>query len=418
MVVKTGWDWSQLALWWFTHLLDLGELQPVNFSGWMNRNQHEKGRWVQGHSLTSYHHHLHVFCLSHQLPHACPPPTGQSEVDVIYDRLADLPTVNDNGDPLNPGRFHPRFRQLLVTALTNTSPALNDCSPLAVMHLTLGVPPHTPSSSFTQEIELLWESLNLHFATLESAIAGILHPPLPSVPMPAPPTTLPVSKPCAQKPHVQSPTPAPAWIKPGLALAPTPVSRPKPPPPSFTSVAKTPTRPSLVMSLHPSVAGGPKPLAVHCSPQDVVSHLNTLLTSEGHQVTKQVTLSAAWWTAKNNLVVTTGPDTTVHHLMSASHFISDTLMVYLSANNSPLPVQTRENCKWPASSSTEFPWELPPHTGPTPLLNSTPLSLRITLLIKGYTSHSPHLGHSGELKHWKTKPHSTGKGAPAPSLPT
>ncbi|KAH9025259.1 hypothetical protein EDB83DRAFT_2657856 [Lactarius deliciosus] len=229
-------------------------------------------------------------------------PPGQSEVDVIYDLLADLPTVDDNGDPLSPGKF----RQALVGALSEICPALDNRSPIAVMSLTLSIPPRAPPTAFTMEIKALQDSLDLRFAALEGAITGIQHPPLPSAPVPAPPTTTPVSQPRAQKPRAQPPTPAPAKAHPVPAPPPTaPVSRPTPKP-SFASMAKTPARPSLVMSLQPPAPGATKPLAVRRSPQEVVGHLNAVLLSEGHLVT----LSAARWTAKNNLVVTAGPDTT------------------------------------------------------------------------------------------------------------
>ncbi|KAH9011779.1 hypothetical protein EDB84DRAFT_1569540 [Lactarius hengduanensis] len=168
--------------------------------------------------------------------------------------------------------------------------------------------------------------------------------PAPDAPVPAPPTTPPVLKPRAKKPRAQPPTPVPAKASPAPVPTPAPASRPTPPlsKPSFASMAKVPARPSLVVSLRPPVAGASHPPAVRRSPQEIVGHLNAVLASEDHQVT----LSAARWTAKNNLVVTAGPDTTAHHLTSASHLISDCLATFLSADQSPLPVQTRENCKW------------------------------------------------------------------------
>ncbi|KAH9033609.1 hypothetical protein EDB85DRAFT_2227530 [Lactarius pseudohatsudake] len=149
--------------------------------------------------------------------------------------------------------------------------------------------------------------------------------PAPDAPVPASPTTPPVSKPRAKKPRAQPPTPVPAKASPAPVPTPAPASRPTPPlsKPSFASMAKVPRGPPW-------------------SPQEIVGHLNAVLASEDHQVT----LSAARWMAKNNLVVTAGPDTTAHHLTSASHLISDCLATFLSANQSPLPVQTRENCKW------------------------------------------------------------------------
>ncbi|KAH9033967.1 hypothetical protein EDB83DRAFT_2525252 [Lactarius deliciosus] len=252
------------------------------------------------------------------------------------------------------------------------------------------------------------------------------------------------------------PTPTPAKVKPALAPTPTPASHPTPPPasrPSFASMVKTPARPSLVVSLQ-SVAGAPKPLAVRRSPQEVVGHLNAVLSSEGHSVT----LSAARWTAKNNLVVTAGPDTTAHHLTSASHLISDCLATYLSSDQSPLPVQARENCKWARLLVNGIPTGASLTRGPfTPselhaaLLADNPAYRQLRLTqppswVRAPASYNPGsvsslvltfedpsgdslwsllagqtlfaYGHAGELKRWKTKPRTRGKGAPAASLPT
>ncbi len=45
-------------------------------------------------------------------------------------------------------------------------------------------------------------------------------------------------------------------------------------------------------------------------------------------------------------MVMAGPDTSVYQLTQASHFISDTLLVFLSHDSSPLPITMRENVKW------------------------------------------------------------------------
>ncbi|KAH8993540.1 hypothetical protein EDB86DRAFT_3171222 [Lactarius hatsudake] len=248
----------------------------------------------------------------------------------------------------------------------------------------------------------------------------------PEPPAPAPaPTPAPVSKPRAKKPRAQPPTPAPATV--------------------------SSARPSLVVSLQSTVAGGPKPLAVRCGPQELVTHLNTVLASEGHSVT----LSAARWTAKNNLVVTAGPDTMVHHLTSVSHLISDSLATFLSADNSPLPVQTRENCKWACLMINGIPTGASLTRGPyapselhAALLVDNPAYRKLRLTqppswVRAPSSYGPGsvssvvvafedpsgdslralmaeqtlfaFGHSGELKRWKAKPRSTGKGKPAAS---
>ncbi|KAH9020896.1 hypothetical protein EDB85DRAFT_2152744 [Lactarius pseudohatsudake] len=372
-------------------------------------------------------------------------PPGPSKVDTIYDLLADLPTVDDNGDPLSLGKF----RMSLVAALSEPVPSLGNVSPLVLMGLSpMHLAPRPPPSSFTKELEVLRETLNLRLDALQGAVEGLRAPPLPSAPVPTTPTPAPVSKPCAQ-----TPTPAPAKAKPVPAPTPTPASHPATIPPTFASVAKSPARPSLVVSLHPPVEGAPHPLAVRRSPQEVVSHLNAVLSLEGHSAT----LSTARWTAKNNLVVTARPDTTAHHLTSASHLISDSLATFLSSDHSPLPVLTRDNCKWARLLVNGIPTGASPTRGPfspselhAALLADNPAyrGLRLTQppswvrapssyahgsisslvltfedpsgdslrsLLAGRTLFA--FGHSGELKRWKAKPCTSGKGAPASSSP-
>ncbi|KAH8992139.1 hypothetical protein EDB86DRAFT_3079408 [Lactarius hatsudake] len=160
-----------------------------------------------------------------------------------------------------------------------------------------------------------------------------------SAPPPAPP---PAPAPPAPKP----PVPRPPKAKPAVpALAkPTPAKAMPPPPakPSFASVTQTPTRPSLIISaVHPT-EGAASP-AVRHSLAAICSHLNATLAQSPHQVT----LSAVQWTAKNNLVVVAGPDTTAPQLASASHFLSTALGAFLSHDpNSPLSVTARENVRW------------------------------------------------------------------------
>ena len=96
------------------------------------------------------------------------------------------------------------------------------------------------------------------------------------------------------------------------------------------------------MALCPSAPGADVPLAIHRPPQEIVTHLNAELTDAHHPVT----LSAAWWTAKNNLMVTAGPNTLAYQLTQASHFISDILSTFLSHDSSPLPITSHDNVKW------------------------------------------------------------------------
>jgi len=93
---------------------------------------------------------------------------------------------------------------------------------------------------------------------------------------------------------------------------------------------------------HYVAPGADVPLVIRRSPQEIVTHLNTELSEAHHPIA----LSAAWWTVKNNLMVTAGPDTSAYHLTQASHLISDTLSTFLSHNSSPLPITTHENVKW------------------------------------------------------------------------
>ncbi|KAH9160682.1 hypothetical protein EDB89DRAFT_1914549 [Lactarius sanguifluus] len=326
---------------------------------------------------------------------------------------------------------------------------------------------HPPSpalvAALAQDVEMAPMLPDPPAPVVAPVVAPVAPPPAPApvAPVPAPPAPPPVSKPRAKKPSAPLPTPVPAKAQPASAKAkpppvpsPAPVTRPTPLPaskPSFASMAKTPARPSLVVSLRPPVAGATIPQAVRRSPQEIVGHLNAVLSSEGHQVT----LSAARWTVKNNLVVTAGPDTTAHHLASSSHLISDCLATYLSADQSPLPVQARENCKWARLTINGIPTGVSLTRGPyspselnAALLADNPVcrGLRMTLppsWVRAPASYTPGstssivltfedpsgdslrslmaertlfaFGHAGELKRWKAKPRNTGKGAPAAS---
>ncbi|KAH9049297.1 hypothetical protein EDB83DRAFT_2631935 [Lactarius deliciosus] len=175
---------------------------------------------------------------------------------------------------------------------------------------------------------------------LEDTIAELKRAP-PHAPPPAPaPPTPPAPTPTA-KAKSAAPTPHPSQAKGGKA----PTQPPPPPPPtlpSFASRAKLPARPSLVISKARTPEGDGS-LAVRHSLAAICSHLNAALGPSPHQVT----LSAARWTAKNNLVVVAGPDTLAFHISHASHFISTTLASFLSQSlDTPLPISARENVRW------------------------------------------------------------------------
>ncbi|KAH9159184.1 hypothetical protein EDB89DRAFT_2084472 [Lactarius sanguifluus] len=153
----------------------------------------------------------------------------------------------------------------------------------------------------------------------------------------------------------------------------------------------------------------------------------TVRTDESDRNTSphQVSLSAARWTAKNNLVVVAGPDTTAHHLASASHFITTTLGVFLSHDpSSPIPIASRENVRWSRLLINGLPTGASATRGaftPTEchdsLMTDNPVywSLRFTQLPSwdpdGSTlrtllaSRSLYaFGSTGDLKRWKSKP--------------
>ncbi len=221
----------------------------------------------------------------------------------------------------------------ISTALTRWYSKFGDASPLTILGFSptspSSVPPTAPSLP-QEELRLLRTSFDSAFASLAGQVKELTDKVNSSGPPPKAAT--------AKKPSAQ-PTPKPR-AQPPTAPAPTPASRPAPP--SFASVAKTPARPSLVVALHPSVPGADVPLAVRRNPQEVVTNLNAELADSPHPVA----LSTAQWTAKNNLVVIAGPDTSAHQLMQASHLISDVLSTFLSHDSSPLPITSRENVKW------------------------------------------------------------------------
>src|SRR6266702_3894177 len=234
---------------------------------------------------------------------------------------------------LNTGGDLQGLRAALRNVFTVADSTLGDVSLLEFLDLhptpPSSAPPTAPSLP-QEELRLLRTSFDSAFALLAGQVKVLAD----KVNGSGPPPKVAIAK----KPSAQ-PTPKPR-AQPPTAPAPTPASRPAPP--SFASVAKTPAQPLLVVALRSSALGGDVPLAICRSPQEVVTHLNTELADASHPVT----LSAAQWTAKNNLVVTAGPDTLAYQLTQASHLISDILSTYLSHDSSPLPITTCDNVKW------------------------------------------------------------------------
>ena len=355
-----------------------------------------------------------------------PPPGPHPFIPFLNDLAAQIQVWVDNG--LDPQRIH----SLIASHLTRSVPSWDNESFFGSLQLTTSPKPPTAPSLPQEELRLLRTSFDSAFASLASQVKELSDKvngsgPPPQVAAAKKPSAQPTSKPRAQPPTAPAPPP-------------TPASRPAPP--SFASVVKTPVRPSLVVALRPSVSGADVPLAIRRSPQEVVTHLNAELVDSPHPVT----LSAARWTAKNNLVVTAGPDTSAYQLTQASHLISDVLSTFLSHDSSPLPVTSRENVKWSrllingiptgASSSrgpyspsecqqalladnpafrtlrfTQPPsWVRAPSTyGPGSVSSlvvafEDPLGESLRSLLGGKTLFA--FGHAGELRRWKQKPRS------------
>ncbi|KAF8261402.1 hypothetical protein EI94DRAFT_1705546 [Lactarius quietus] len=175
----------------------------------------------------------------------------------------------------------------------------------------------------------------------------ILLAPAPPIPVPSPlkHPAVPVTPPPSKKMKMASSPPHAPPHAPPKPSAQAPKPKPTSPAPvSYSSITKSLARPSLVISLSShAIPDGDAPLAVQCTPQELIAHLNATLTASPHSVL----LSAAQWTVKHNLVVTGGPDTMAHLLTAASSFITSMLSSYLSHDDSsPLPLLSHENVKW------------------------------------------------------------------------
>ena len=109
-------------------------------------------------------------------------------------------------------------------------------------------------------------------------------------------------------------------------------------PPTFASKAAVKSRPSLVLDLEVSNP--------HQQPTtELVTYVNDRLYAQGHQ---HVTLSAAKWTSKGNLVVTAHHTVTQVQFKDASPIITSLLREAYPDNFSQTPVNltARANVKW------------------------------------------------------------------------
>ncbi|KAF8259482.1 hypothetical protein EI94DRAFT_1707072 [Lactarius quietus] len=138
----------------------------------------------------------------------------------------------------------------------------------------------------------------------------------------------------AISPSTQSGKPSPSKTPVHAPAAPITRAKGKTPSPSFASAAASPPRPSLVVCLDFLNWNKGRP-----SPATLCSDINRVLETLGND---QVRISAVKWTARDNLILTGGPNTTAHHLQQAAPLISqhfgDTYPLY--------PPTIRPNVKW------------------------------------------------------------------------
>ncbi|KAF8270857.1 hypothetical protein EI94DRAFT_1797606 [Lactarius quietus] len=243
---------------------------------------------------------------------------------------------------------------------------------LAPLRTHIGPHPTTTTPNLSEELRLLKNSFDGALATLAQEVKAL------SMKVDKPPQA--PEKPAS---HPSKPDPP--------SKAPPPTSQPAklvhPAPPSFASATRSPARPSLVVSLAPPTDEELQIDAqvVKQTPLEVTEFLNAVLHGSSHQVT----LSATRWTAKNNLVLTAGPDTTAHHLNMASHFIITSLSPFLSSSPTPVPISSRENIRWSrisingiptGASHTQAPYSPPECNDSLAVDNPVYRSLRLTQL--------------------------------------
>jgi hypothetical protein len=332
---------------------------------------------------------------------------------------------------------HDEWAPLLRTFLTTQRDRLGGFSFADVAGFS-PTPPHVEPPSHSEDLQASLAALAAEVRELRTLVSA------PRAPPGAPPRQ-PSAKP-KPNPTPKPPAPPRAPAKP----ASSPPSRP-----TFASVARAPARPSLVIRAAASqTSDGDAILVVKRSPQEVISYLNSALTTSPHPVT----LSATWWTGKHNLVVTAGPNTTAHHLAS-SCLISDALTPFLSLDHSsPLPISITENVKWSRILINGIPTGVSDCRGPyspsechAVLVVDNPIYRTLHLMqspswVHKLDSYSPGsssslvlafedpngsalwalltgqslyaFGHEGDIKRWKQHPHVKSQGAAAttPSL--
>ncbi|KAF8257506.1 hypothetical protein EI94DRAFT_1708917 [Lactarius quietus] len=223
--------------------------------------------------------------------------------------------------PPTPPSTTQQLAELLNTLLTN----------LTITEIYGDTQPHTPSMSTPPSLLNDVKSIKATLVALQKVIT-------PSVQAGKPPQS-------------KNPESAPS--------APPPRAKGKNPPIMFASAAASPPRPSIMVSLAHLTWKEGKP-----SPADLCARINQAMEASDND---QVHISAARWTARENMILTGGPNTTAHHLQQATH----TILAFEDPDSSHAhDLLTKKvfyvfgHCatlrKW-----KQHPTNLPPHTTPT-----------------------------------------------------
>ncbi len=110
--------------------------------------------------------------------------------------------------------------------------------------------------------------------------------------------------------------------------------------PTFATVAASPPRPSVVVNLA-HIAWDQRP-----TPPELCADINTALIASDND---QTHISATRWTARENLILTGGPNTTAQQLQNSTPLIRQHFASAYLSNDEPDPISLptiRPNIKW------------------------------------------------------------------------
>ena len=171
--------------------------------------------------------------------------------------------------------------------------------------------------------------------TQKGKMKAVATPPPAPLPVPTPPTA-----PCAQAQAQKPRAPKPKTSAP-------PAAAPAPPPTSYAkAVASTPkpkyhARPSLVVHIRKTVSSATLREFANTKAPILVAACNEALGSEARYA--NVRVSAVKWSPAGNLVVFSGPETTLAQLTAAHHIIVSAIEGALPG---PISLSSRPNVKW------------------------------------------------------------------------